>query len=108
MTNGLELAINIELRGDKIREYLTWGLEPVISIEIRIGEFVVLNRINDQPAVLNTGRSENLRQSLEIVHHFFLNAMSIHADFCTKKFIDCDSNHDLSADYILIVRYISM
>ena len=59
MTNGLELAINIELRGDEIREYLTWGLEPVINIEIRIGEFVVLNRINDQPALLNTGRSEN-------------------------------------------------
>ena len=50
-----------------IREYLTWGLEPVINIEIRNGEFVVLNRINDQPAVLNTGRSENLRQSLEIL-----------------------------------------
>ena len=54
-----------------IREYLSLGLEPVINIEIRIGEFVVLNRINDQPAVLNTGRSENLRQSLEIFHHFF-------------------------------------
>ena len=85
MTNGLELAIYVELRGDKIREYLTWGLEPLIYIEIRIGELVVLNRINDQPAVLNTGRSENLRQSLEILHHFFPNAISIQADVYTKK-----------------------
>ena len=78
MTNGLELAIYIELRGDKIREYLTWGLEPVIYKKIRVGEFVLLNRINDQPAVLNTGRSENLRQSLETVHHFFFFKCNVH------------------------------
>ena len=43
--------------------------ETVIYIETKIGEFVVLNRINEKPAVLNTGRSENLRQSSEIIYH---------------------------------------